>query len=104
MKKKNARNLLDNEAFMMDLFIAIVKVMDLDPDIKDAWLKGLKNHKKANKEYVEEGDDKGFDTLVAGELELIAKLKAQIPYPPTTAYEKAWLDNISSDEEILRSL
>jgi len=104
MKKKNARNLLDNEAFMMDLFIAIVKVMDLDPDIKDGWLNGLKNHKKANKQFVEEADDKGFDDLVAGELALLAKLKAQIPYPPSNAYEKAWLDNITSDEEILKNM
>lgn len=104
MVKPNSRNLLDNEAFMMDLFVAIVNVMDLDPDIKSSWIKGLQNHKTANKEFVNESVDANFDALVQGELALLAKLKAQIPDNPTKVYEKAWLENITSDEEILKKL
>jgi hypothetical protein len=103
MQKSNARNLLDNEAFMMDLFIAIVNVMDLDADIKDGWIKGLQNRKLANKQFVNEKDDSKFDELVKGELDLLARLKAQIPNPET-AYEKCWLENITGDEAILRNL
>jgi len=104
MPKPNATHLLDNEAFMMDLFISIVDVMDLDPDIKKSWTQGLKNHKAANKDYVNAGSPAKFKALVDGELALLGKLKAQIPNPPTTSYEKAWLENITSDEAILNSL
>ena len=103
MKKSNARNLLDNEALMMDLFIAIANVMDLDTDIKNGWITGLQNRKKANKEFVNEPNDTKFDAMVSGELALLAKMKALIPNP-TTAYEKCWLENIQSDEAILMRL
>ncbi|NLS02180.1 hypothetical protein HGP14_02190 [Rhizobium sp. P32RR-XVIII] len=103
MSKPNAPILLDNEAFMMDLFIAIINVMDLDPDIKKGWLQGLQNRKIANKEFVNAGSTSQFKTLVDGELDLLEKLRKQIPNPTTTAYQKAWLENITSDEAILRS-
>lgn len=104
MSKPNATHLLDNEAFMMDLFISIVNVMELDPDIKKSWIQGLKNHKAANKDYVNAGSPAKFQALVQGELALLAKLKAQIPNPPSKSYEKAWLENITSDEAILTNL
>jgi hypothetical protein len=104
MKKANARNLLDNEAFMMDLFIAIVNVMDLDPDIKNGWIKGLQNRKMANKEFVNAPTDPQFDKLVEDELALLGKLKEQIPAELKTAYATCWRENITWDETILTNL
>lgn len=104
MQKQNARNLLDNEAFMMDLFIAIVNVMDLDPEIKAGWVNGLQNQKLANKEFVNQPNDAAFDAMVQEELALLGRLKAQISPNPKMAFERCWLQNITEDEAILQKL
>jgi hypothetical protein len=103
MQTLAAKQMLDKESFMIDLFIAIAQVMDLDDSVKKSWVKGLQNRKSANKALSGAANDTNFADLVKGELELLGRLKAQIPNPKA-AYEICWLENITSDEKILQNI
>jgi len=103
MVQESARNVLEKEASMVKRFVAIVNETDLDADIKKGWLTSFENHQLAHDEYAA-ADQTKLAALVKGELELLSRLKAQIPNPPTNIYEKCWLGNIAGDEAILKKM
>src|SRR5262245_43124107 len=82
MAKKEAREWLDKENDLIDVFIRITEIVDIEPSIRDSWIRGLTNRKTANALFAKEKDDGKFDNLVKAELKLLDNFINQIDPDP----------------------